>query len=342
MHTLARLTCAASALALVGLAGSAILSTPAAAQQADFPSRTVEIVVGRTAGGGIDQHARAVAPYMQRHLPGDASVIVTNRPGAGGVIALMSVWDGAADGYRITKTITSTDVINAIINDEVGYTLSEFDFLGSLYYADTGLMVRADLGWQTIDDMRAAGQQEPIIFGTTGVGSTAHIEGAFVYGQHLGVPVRFVHYPGNSDVMLAMARGEVHATSFGVNTAAGFAEAEENLEMLLVWSREPVEFFEDLPTALDAGITEEEFDSAPAVLGQWRALMVAPNTPEPVLEILREAFVAAMDDPEYDAWRINASLPKRVVVGDDFAEIVRSIEEGYMAFADELKEMLQQ
>lgn len=341
MKTLMRATMAAAVVGIGFGAGPGPVDR-AIADAVDFPSETVEIVVGRSAGGGMDRHARGLAPYLEKHLPGDSSVIVTNRPGAGGVIALTSVWDGDPDGYRITKTITSTDIINSIVNEDVTYTLSEFDFLGSLYYADTGLMVRADLGWETIDDMRAAAAEEPIVFGTTGVGSTAHIEGTFVYGGHLGIPVRFVHYPGTSDVMLAMARGDVQATSFGVNTAARFASEEENLEMLLVWSKEPVEFFEDLPTAIDAGVSEEEFDTAPPVVGQWRALMTTPDTPEPVMAVLRQAFADAMADPDYDAWRINASLPKRVIIGEEFAERVAAIEAGYMAIADDLKSLLQQ
>ncbi|WP_029041548.1 Bug family tripartite tricarboxylate transporter substrate binding protein [Cucumibacter marinus] len=318
-----------------------LTAAPASAQEGTFPSQTVEIVVGRSAGGGMDLHARGLAPFLQKHLPGDESVIVTNRPGAGGVIALTSIWDAEPDGHQITMTITSSDIINSIVNDDVAWKLSEFDFLGSLYAADTGLLVRSDLGWETIDDMREAAGDEPIVFGTTGVGSTAHIEGLFLYDQHLGIPVRFVHYPGTSDVMLAVARGEVHATSFGVNTAANFAEGDESLDMLLAWSEEPVEFFEDVPTALEAGVTQEEFDTAPPVMGQWRGLMTTPGTPEPVLEILRQAFADAMNDPEYDEWRLQANLPKRALIGEEFTELVERIEAGYEAIGDELKELIQ-
>ncbi|WP_026380750.1 tripartite tricarboxylate transporter substrate binding protein [Afifella pfennigii] len=296
--------------------------------------------MGRSPGGGLDLHARGLAPYLEKHLPGDSSVVVVNRPGAGGGIALMSVWDADPNGYNLVKTITSSDLINQITTQSLTYKLSEFDFIGSLYYADTGLMVRSDLGWETIDDIRAAAAEKPIVFGTTGHGSTAHIEGIFVYERHLGIPVRFVHYAGTSEVMLAMARGEVQATAFGASTAARFAEEDENLKMLFVWSKEPIEYFEDLPTALDVGITEEEFDTAPPVLGQWRALMTTPGTPEPVLAILREAFLEATSDPEYEAWRVNAKIPKNVIPGEEFGEKVAEIEAGYLAIADELKELV--
>lgn len=327
-------------LALVLGAGATLGTVAPAVAQVEYPTRNVEVVIGRSAGGGIDLHARGVAPYLQRHLPGNHSVYVTNRPGAGGAVALMSVWDAEPDGYRITKTITSTDLVNTLLHEELTYRLSEFEFIGSLYYAPTGLLVRSDLNWKTLDDMRTTAAEAPLVFGTTGHGSTAHIEGLFVYDQHLGIPVRFVHYPGTADVMLAMARGEVHATSFGAHAASNFADGDDGLEMFMVWSREPVEFIEHVPTALDVGVTEEQFASAPPVLGHWRALMTTPGTPEEVMQILRKAFMDAMNDPEFDAWRLNGNFPKNAIPGDEFQKMVQEIEAGYDAIADELIELL--
>ena len=114
--TVSRRTLLAQALAAPAVA-------PALAQTARFPERPIEIVVGFVPGGATDLDARAVAPMLERRLGG--TVVVVNRPGAGGEVALASVARGRADGH-VLGTTNMPGLLTIPIERQAQFKLDEF------------------------------------------------------------------------------------------------------------------------------------------------------------------------------------------------------------------------
>ena len=145
------------------------VALPAAAQ---YPQRDIEIVIPFNAGGGFDSYVRALAPFLEDHLPSEVRVIPRNAPGAGGRRGTTEVYRARPDGYTIGAFNLPGVLIPQLRAQRVGYDLSEITWLATLsadpyvLAVEAGSPLRTLTGWGDRD--------APILFGATGPGSTAY------------------------------------------------------------------------------------------------------------------------------------------------------------------------
>src|SRR5262245_31595897 len=126
--------CLTGAAAIFGLALSAL---PGLAEDA-YPSKPIEIIVDQSAGGPIDQLARQVAPFLEKHLGNNASFVVVNRTGASGVIGRTAAAKAKPDGYT-THLFTYPAMITALFGQaQQPYSMDSFDFLGTMTAEPSG------------------------------------------------------------------------------------------------------------------------------------------------------------------------------------------------------------
>ena len=165
----------------------ALVHGPAAAQ--DFPSRTITMIVPFPPGGGNDTMARIVASKLSAAL--GQQVVVDNRPGANGVIAMRTAARAAPDGTTIIFANTSSTTINVALNPNAGYdTHKDFAPVGMFASTGIGIIANPALPANNIAEFIALAKREPgkLSIGTSPPGSGSHLS-AELFKARTGVDV---------------------------------------------------------------------------------------------------------------------------------------------------------
>lgn len=297
------------AVLAVGLATG--LATAAAAQS-DYPSRTIEVVVGFNPGGAVDTVTRAMAPFLEKHL-GGASIAVINRPGASGTVGAISVANADPDGYKIMMYSYPALAAAGYGAEEEPFTLESFDFLGTVTADPHNLFVRADSEYASLDEMMAAAEADPgnITVAAAGVGGAAHL-GLEVFQREANSQFNYVPAAGGAGTMTQTLGGFVEA---GVTTLSSLIPhlREDSVRILATFGAERNPLAPDVPTAREQG-----FDMT---WGAIRGVAAPADLPEEVREKLEIAVAAAMSDPEFIALAERQGIPLFYVDGAAFREI---------------------
>ena len=297
----------------VTIAASCLVATAAAAQS-DFPSKTIEIVVGYNAGGPVDTATRALAPFFEKHLGGGASVAVINKPGAAGTVASIDVANAEADGYTLMM-FSYPAVASAFYGvEERGYQMEDFDFLGTVTADPHNLFVAADSEFETLEGFLEAAEANPndITIAAAGVGGAAHL-GLLVFERASGADVNYIPAAGGAGTLTQVLGGHVQG---GITTLSALVPyvRENDLRILASFGAERNAVAPDVPTAREQGVDM-----------QWGAIrgMAAPaGLPEDVRDKLASALEATMNDPEFLALAEKQGIPLEYITGDEFLEVV--------------------
>ena len=282
-----------------------------AAQEASefYRGRTMTIIVGASAGGGMDLFARQLARHLGRHMPGSPQVVVTNVPGAGSKVAARNVYavapkDGTSMGTVLPGSLMDPIRIEAVRRD---YDPLRFNYIGNGNAEALSTVLRTDIGIAGIDDLFA----KEMIAGTPGGGSSVH-ESTMVAKNILGYRLKVVTgYPGVREVGLAMEKGEIHGmVGLAFTTirqffpdyltgAKGFRViAQDNL------AGHPELNKAGVPRSVDKARTPAdrqalELYQAQAVL--VRVYVMPPGVPADRVAAVRKAFLAAIGSAEFQA-----------------------------------------
>ena len=194
---------------LAALAAALGLVPPTAQAQplADFyRGKTVSIVVSTGPGGGYDVMARAIARFIGKHLPGNPTVLVRNMPGAGGITAMNYLYNAAEkDGTVIGAVQNGTPFEPLFGTKEARYDAPKFNWLGTPSFEVAMVLLWHRVPVNSIDELRT---RETNV-GASGAHSTPAFYGR-VLNATLGTKMKLVSgYPGMTDGLLAMERGEL-------------------------------------------------------------------------------------------------------------------------------------
>ncbi|MEP0510666.1 MAG: tripartite tricarboxylate transporter substrate binding protein, partial [Aurantimonas coralicida] len=163
------------AIAAAGLAVSALAMGASGSAAAEYPERNVTMYVAYSPGGGTDVMARTLIPYLEKYLPGDGSIVVENKPGAGGEIGFTAIATAENDGYSIGM-INVPAVVTPLIQRTPGYDLDSFETLGNVVSDPGTIVVREDSEFQTLDDLVTYVRENPgsLPIGNSAIGGSTH------------------------------------------------------------------------------------------------------------------------------------------------------------------------
>lgn len=288
----------------------------------EYPSGSVEMYVGASAGGSSDLISRAVSAGLADELGEQFPVI--NREGANGTIAANEVASADNDGSVISIQNASLFAITplAVSEDEVT-SIDDFDVVGGVSRDDYVLVTNSDNGWAGIEDLKA--EDRRITYGTTGVGTGAQLSCALTYevGE---IQSEAVPFDGGAPALTALLGNQVDTACLQLG------EARENIEngkltALSVFSPERVDYIPDVPTATEQGLDVEVY--------QYRFMTTPKDTPEDVKDTIWEAMEATFETEDYQAVNDQYSLTPLEVSGDEILEMLESDRERYAALVDE-------
>ena len=270
-----------SSLALPGLA------LHANAQAAEYPSRSIRMVVGFAAGGGTDLTARTMQPKLGEAL--GVSIVVENRPGAGGNLATELVTRAPADGYTLLMGSIGALAINPTIYDSLTFNpqtdLTPITLSGSILNV---LVVPADRPWRTAADLIAAAKARPdtLTYGSSGVGSAGHLGGALL-DQMADIKTVHVPYRGGGPLMTDLMGGKI---DFAFSTAPTAVPQIEGglLRALAVPTAVRSQLLPNVPTVAETLPGYE--------VGNWYAVLGPRGLPAPIVERLNRIIRGTLRD----------------------------------------------
>ncbi len=250
----------------------------------------VKIVVGYPAGATSDALARVVAEHMAGTLK--QTVIVENKPGAGGRIANEVVKAAAPDGLTLLMTpIATMGIFPHSYAGQLRYDpFTDFAPVAHLADFQLGLGIAITVPAKTLAEYVAWVKTDPKkngFYGSAAPGSIPHFFGV-MFGRAAGLELTHVPYKGTAAAVQALAAGEISALSTVAADIRALVQADR-ARLLAVAGDQRDQAFPDVPT-----FREQGFD---LVAKPWYALFVPAGTPPAVLERLSKAAIAAVQDP---------------------------------------------
>ena len=277
-----------AAAAALGLGG--VLPRVALAQAA-FPSKPLKIVVPNAAGGAADLTARTVGQKLAASL--GQSVVIDNRPGAGGVVAGELVANADPDGHTLLLVSSGTAVSAALFKTLPFDTLKDFAWVSTLATFDLAIVVAEGGRFKTLAELLAYAKANPgkLNIGTPNVGTTQNLA-AELFKASAGIDVQVVPFNGTPPVITALRGGQIDA---GLDILGPLMPqiASKVLRPLAVLGDKRTAQLPDVPAAREAGGTLASFKAS-----SWNGLAVPAKTPPEVIARLSREVQAAVAQPD--------------------------------------------
>ena len=277
MKALKRLACIAAALV-----------ASAAMAQDDFPDHPIRFIVPFTAGSATDVVARVVGEHMSKTL--GQTIVIENRPGAGGTVGANVVAKSTPDGYTLLVP-SAGHVANPAIYKSLPYdTLKDFAGVTSLASLPNVLVVSPAKGYKTVKDLVANAQAHPgqLNYASAGKGSATHMN-AEIFRQAAKFDAVHIPYKGTPEAMTEVISQRVDF--FFAPLASSLPQIKDGrLQALAVGTAKRSPLLSDVPTTIEAGYPKSDYIF-------WVALLAPAATPKPVIDKLNSAALKALADP---------------------------------------------
>lgn len=290
------------------------LALAALAAQADqaiaepYPAKPVHLIVPFAAGGALDALARAIAPKLSDSL--GVAVIVDNKGGAGGGVAMAALTKAAPDGYTIGLGHSGTHSINPHLYAKLQYdALGGFTPVTPLVSYVNILVCNLEIPAKTVGELVAYAKANPtrINFGSGGTGTTSHLSAELLRAV-TGAPIVHVPYKGGGPAMMDVVGGNISCMFDLLVTGLPQVRAGK-VRGLAVTSARRSRHAPDIPTMAESGV--QGYEEAGSDL--WIGVFTPAGTPRPIVERLHAELIRALAAPDvaerirlqaFDAWTL--------------------------------------
>ncbi|HEY4665342.1 MAG TPA: tripartite tricarboxylate transporter substrate binding protein [Comamonas sp.] len=273
----------ALAVAALSVAGIA----PAAAQ--NYPNKPINIIVPFSAGGTTDILARIVGQALGNDL--GQSVIIDNRPGAGGNIGGQAAARAAADGYTLFMGTVGTHAINAALYKKMPFDpIKDFAPLSRVANVPNLLVAHPSQPYKTVQELISYAKANPgvVNFGSSGSGSSIHLSGE-LFKTMAKVDMVHVPYKGSAPAVTDLLGNQI-AIMFDNMPSAIQHVRSGKLRPIAVTTAKRSPELPDVPTVAEAGVPGYEATS-------WFGLWAVAGTPQPVMDKLHASLSKVLKDP---------------------------------------------
>jgi tripartite-type tricarboxylate transporter receptor subunit TctC len=276
-----RIALALSAAAFLGFASM----QPASAQ--GYPTRPVHLYVPYPAGGPNDVIARLLGQEMSKSL--GQQIVIENRPGGSGNIAIEALGRTAPDGYTIALPAMAY-ATNPSLFSKVGYSFDQFAPVSIVTKGPLVLVVHPSLGVKSVKELIDLAKSKPgkLDYGSGGNGSSLHLA-AEMFKQQAGVDIQHIPYKGTNDLISDLLTGRV-PIAFMSPLIAQTHVKDGKLIALGVTSPQRSQSWPDTPTVAEAGVPGYAVEA-------WYAVIAPKGTPKDVVETLNKEIAKAVQSP---------------------------------------------
>jgi tripartite-type tricarboxylate transporter receptor subunit TctC len=287
-----------------------------AAHAADWPARPIRLVVPGGVGGVIDIRARWLAEKLAPLL--GQTIVVENRPGAGGNVGMEQVARAAADGHTLVVIHQGTMTMNPHLYALTGYDpLADFAPIARVGISPLMLAVHPGVPASSVAELIALAKARPgrLDFGSPGNGTPPHLAGE-LFRRVAAIDVVHVPFNGGGQETQALVAGQIAYTIEGLSLQAPLVKAGR-LRALAVTGPRRVASWPDVPTLAEAGLPGGEF------LG-WIGIAAPAATPRTIVDRLARDIAAVLALPESREWLAAIGAEAGTIEPDEFAAAIRS------------------
>lgn len=321
-----------------------------------FSGETIRFVTSSGPGGGTDRKMRVLAEHLPRFIPGNPGSQASNQEPH--VAGMNFIWNSEPDGMTIG--ITAAPPLEFELFEDAEWNSAEFQYLGGMdATCESVLLMKGDTGYESIED--AAGSDDPPLIAQTSSPTPGDIEphdlGLMLLADYLDLPleIRRVAETGQDAMNLAMERGEINLGRYGASwcilpdTNPGWLEDGYLVPILDIDPSGPADMpdvIEDMgarPPHISDVLTEEQFEEWRGMVAAPRqggnAIFMPPETPDEIVEVLRDAFAQASEDPEFQQVMSDAFGVSDLdyAGGSEFQELMRENRQVMIEYADDLE-----
>ena len=284
------------------------VSSGASGQPVSFEGKSVKLIIPTTAGGGTDISARLFGRFLGKYLPGQPAIVAQNMPGGGGITPLnFFAQQVKPDGLAIAfSSSTEADPLTFRVA-QAQYNPAKFGIIGGFGLGDQLLIIRTEALPRLLDK-----SQPPVAMGTVAGQPRGGMRMTLWGNLFLGWNTKWVTgYPGSSDLLLALERGEIDMTSFAREYVADKFTDPAKFRVVFAdglgrnarssgradYDKAP-KFIE----VMEGKIAEPDVRAA---YDYWRAgflfkwVALPPGTPQAIVDVYRNAFTKVAADPEF-------------------------------------------
>jgi tripartite-type tricarboxylate transporter receptor subunit TctC len=306
---------------------AAVLPTAAWAQ--GFPNKPVKIILPFPAGTGPDGVMRLVGDKLGKIW--GTSVIIDNRPGGNGWIAVDAAKRSPADGYTFLQVDASYMAIQPHLYKKLPFDpFHDFEPIAPMYRTNYFVVVSADSKWKSVADLAAAAKDAKgqLTYGSSGVGSQLHVNAA-ILETALGLPMTHIPIKDTPQIYTSIARGDI-TWAFGTAATVGPLAKAGKVKLLALAAPQRHPSYPDVPTVREAG-------GPPSVEARtWVALFAPAGVPAPVVERVNADLIRVMAEPDirerleavgFAAWAGSPAQLRKVMDEDyqQFGEVIKSL-----------------
>ncbi|MGZ5152662.1 MAG: Bug family tripartite tricarboxylate transporter substrate binding protein [Burkholderiales bacterium] len=300
-------------LALVGLAAGA---SGLAAAAEGYPAKPVRLVIPFAPGGTTDILGRVIGERLTARL--GQTVVVENRPGAGGNIAAEAVARSAPDGYTLFLGSMGTQSMNGSIYPKLGFDpVRDFAPISRVVNSANLLVVHPSIPATSVKQLIQLAKSKPGVlnYSTSGIGSFNHMS-AELFQMMAGVKMVHVAYKSGGQALTAVLVGESHLLFQTIPPAVPFIESGK-LRALAVCAPERHALFPKLPTASESGLPGFEIST-------WYGILAPAATPKDVITRLNESLVQIVNVPAAHKRLVDLCLDPSTNSPEDFAALIKA------------------
>jgi tripartite-type tricarboxylate transporter receptor subunit TctC len=295
---------------------------------AAYPERAITMLIAYSPGGGTDLVARALAPYIEKNLGGDAKIVIVNRAGAGGEIGFAALAAAPADGYTI-GFVNTPPLLTIPIERQAQFHWQRFDYIGNIIDDPCNFSVHADTNIRSLRELAAYAKANPgeVTVGSTGIGSDDHLA-MLMFERAAGVKMRHIPFKGSSDVRAAIAGKQIMVAAINIGEALQYQKGGTPLRQLVQMSPARTNLAPDLATAREQGYDIE--------LSSLRGLAAPKGLPPEIRERLVKAVERSVADPEFQAKAAQFFAPLRYLAPAQYERLVREADDQFRQLWKEL------
>ena len=296
---------------ILAFLGAMLVAAPALGQ--DCPSRPLRMITPFATGGASDVVARIVAEKMAVSL--GQSVVVENRVGAGGAIAMEAVARAEPDGYTVGFTSSSALVVVPLTKPTLTYP-RELKPVSHLCNVPIIMVTRATLPVSTVSELVNLAKNNPgkLNYGSSGIGGLPHVMGEN-FNNIAGIRLFHVPYKGDSQEITALLSGDLDTAFLATASVTSLIESGK-LRGLAIAGTERAPDLPQIPTFAEAGYPESSVDT-------FYGLVIASATPQSIVDRIANAAIDAVRTPEVRERMRKLNVIPVGTGSAEFADVIR-------------------
>ncbi len=256
---------------------------------ADFPTRTVRIIVSSPPAGGPDIMARLLADRLASRW--GQAVVVENRPGAGGNLGTGEVAAAEPDGHTLLAAQPAPLTTNVLLYRKLNFDPAALEPVIIMATLPNALVVRRDFPADSVAALIAYAKANPgkINYGSQGIGTTPHLT-AELFARRTGTTLTHVPYRGTAQAVNDLVAGHLDLLFMQIDAVREHFAAGK-IKMLAVTTPQRLPTLKDVPTMAEAGVADFRSDT-------WNAIAAPPHTPRPVVAKINAAMNEVLHAPD--------------------------------------------